>query len=179
MKNASRLCRIGLIAILTGCASASGPKLSETTLAEPAPGDAQIVFFRPGNFAGGARAPSVDINGVTTCDLPNNGAFAYNVGPGHVTVALSHWDMPGTSQLAFDVEPDKSYYVRVDVDEGKAWAPGLIGRLIAESASTNKGPYQLKLLDKGQADAQIGDVRLADCKANDTQQAQAPDAKSK
>lgn len=159
---------IGLIAALAGCAgSADGPKFTDTNLTGPKTGTAQIVFFRPPKWAGSYRAPEVDVNGAAACDLPNRGAFVYEVPPGSVTVALSHWDMPGTTQVTFNADRDKTYYVRVDANEGKIWPSmfaGLVGLFVAEAVSPNKGPYVLNVMDRTPADPELAEIRMADCK---------------
>jgi len=101
------------------------------------------------------RSPSVDVNGVSACDLPRGGGFKKDVGGGQVTVTAQLWDVPETSSLSFMAEPGKTYYLRVRV-AGEA-SPGAVGGLFGlgtnppQAPPGKSGPFELDLTDENAA----------------------------
>ena len=158
---------VGLVAFLAACAgSASGPKFTEVQLPPPTSGAAQLVVYRTGKWGLSNRASDLVVNGTPTCETLNNGAFTYEVQPGPVKLELALWDMPGTSFLTLDAAPDNRYYIRIESNDGKVFPAafaGFLGLLIAEAVSPNRGPFEMRLVDRGEADRDLADARLAPC----------------
>lgn len=166
----NRYCLMALLLLvggLAGCAadgsksveSKSGdmPKSTELKIDDPKDGAAQFVVYRPSEYALSALSPTVEVNGVPTCDIASGGAFLREIQAGKVTVSLSHWHILGTSKLDFEAEQGKTYFIRVTANQEKAFVGvlGFAAVLIAEAASSSKGPYRMDLLDEALAEKDI------------------------
>jgi hypothetical protein len=155
------------VSISLGACATNAPRGSAIAVGAPRPGTAQLVVYRPSAFIASMRSPDVEVNGAPTCDLTNGGSFLREIEPGPASVSLSHWDMPGTSQVSFQAEAGKTYYIRATVNDDKMAAGmflGIVGMLAAEAASSDKGPYKLDLLNEAIARKELGatNVKLCD-----------------
>jgi hypothetical protein len=153
--------RLLVLLLLTGCA-ASGPMYEKQSLKDHS--KAQVVVYRPGGFVGSGRRPDILINGEKTCELPQGSYFSKEVTPGDVILTAQLWDFPGTSQIKFNARKNTPSYVRVSMDADKVAAAGmggLIGLMVAEGASTNRGPFFMTTVSKEQAEAELASKKLS------------------
>jgi hypothetical protein len=155
----------GLIIVavaLAGCAV--GFPISSNDIGSPPPNSARLIIYRPSGPMLVFRSPSIDVNGVSACDLPRGAGFKKDVGSGEVTVAAHLWDIPETSSLSLMAEPGKIYYIRVRV-AGEA-SPGAVGGLFgmgtnpAQASPGQTGPFELDFTDE--ATALASEVGLTD-----------------
>lgn len=106
----------------------------------------------------------IDVNGISACKLHPGSFFIINAQK-EVNISSSVWDMPGTSNISFKIEPKKIYYVRMDSSAGKQGAGalgGLVGALVAEGITKENGPFLFTLMDEKQAKEELYNLRQ-DC----------------
>jgi hypothetical protein len=153
---------VTVVGTLAGCVV--GFPISSSEIGSPPPNSARLIIYRPSGPMLMFRSPSVDVNGVSACDLPRGGGFKKDVGGGQVTVTAQLWDVPETSSLSFIAEPGKTYYIRVRV-AGEA-SSGAVGGLFGlgtnppQGSPGQSGPFELDLTDE--AAALASEVGLTD-----------------
>lgn len=143
---------------LSGCA-ASGPEYNE------AHHSSGVIIYKPSSAIGmGAGLYEIDLNGKRQCKLHPGSYFVSDI-VGDVTISSSSWDMPGTSKISFKAWPGKTYFVRMDTNDGKqiaATAGGLVGALSAEAFSSTGGPFIFTLVEPNQAKSELQGLKQ-DC----------------
>jgi uncharacterized membrane protein len=111
----------------------------------PAAGMGQIVFFRPGNFIGGAIACTVRENGQMIGNLSNGKYFIVPFAPGkHVFTTKTE----ATDTLNMEVESGETYYVRCGIGMGLvAGRPNLAP---SDKATFDEKSAKMKVKDAAQ-----------------------------
>ena len=154
-----------LLTLAISACSAKGPTYHANQASMKAPGAtmSQIIIYRPDQFVYSMRQPGVEINGMKSCDLPNNSFFIRDIAAQQTTVSASLWDMPGTSRLTFTPQAGGRYYIRIAPDGGKMAAGmigGIVGTFAAEGYSENAGPFAISLLDEQTAGTEITFLKM-------------------
>ena len=149
------LCSVTLA--LTACA-AGGPVYTSQVLTPPSKGKAQLLVYRTSSFVASVSKTSVEVNGMSACDLPNSSFFKFEIDPGQTTVAASIWGAPGTSRLTFATKAGARYFVKIAPNSNKIFAAstaGLLSMGAAEAMSEDRGPFIIRLTDKENAVREI------------------------
>ncbi|BBO86459.1 hypothetical protein DSCO28_70250 [Desulfosarcina ovata subsp. sediminis] len=119
--------------LLVSCSTASGP-----TFEEIAPSDYQsiIYIYKVGSFRGSALSWNLSANGKPITIVTNKGYFPYIAGVGNVTFSakiragfgtlLSAAFDSGPELISINVEPNKSYFVKVRVGSAHDLVPELV-----------------------------------------------------
>ena len=166
-----------MASVTIGACAPNAPKSGPVAVTAPPDGAAQLVVFRPSKNIGRAVSPEIVVNDVATCDLRNGRSFVRVIHPGTVSVSADQFGVPGTSQVSFEAEAGRTYYVRVAPNEDKAAAGiflGFVGSLIAEAASSEKGPYTMAVVDETTAQQEINAKTLQLCDRTATPAGAAP-----
>jgi len=104
-----------IVAMLAGCAM--GREASRQTVsvdAQPPPGLARVIFFRPSRSALFLRDAQISVNGRSACVLSNGDAFAYDVAPGELAIVAKNWeDLLGARSASLAVDSGKIYFVQI------------------------------------------------------------------
>lgn len=108
---------IGMSAVVAAPAMAAGTEAAATPIAIPAPpaGKGQVVFFRPGGFAGSAVACSVHENGVKVSSLGGGRYFILVGEPGRHEFSVK---TEATDKLPFELEADETLYAACKIKMG-------------------------------------------------------------
>lgn len=140
---------ITFFSLLTGCSTLATmkavPKLNFID-----PNLSLVNFVRPSNFAGGASNRELWDEGKYIGSSSNGSMIQYQVKPGKHLFLTNNYDRGWTS-LQFNLEPGKTYYVRVEVyfsgfrlekmppldEESKKWIDSL--RVISIDINKSKG----------------------------------------
>lgn len=111
---------ISMAAILTSCASPNALMSSNADgsmfepVMHPEPSKALLYIYRPAQFASGAAAPWITINGVRAVHLRNGGYSAAALEPGGFVIQTqrsSSWQ-GGDSMYWLIAKPGRTYYLR-------------------------------------------------------------------
>ena len=156
---------IAMALMLAGC-TASGPMYSSLPEQKPDKGMAQLVVYRPYELSYAARRPTVEINSIKTCDLPNSSFFIKNVKPSEITVTSSFWEIPGTSRFTMSVSSGRKYYIRMALNDDKlaaGLAAGIIGMAVAEGISEHSGPFIIESVSESSAKEELQSLKKSDC----------------
>lgn len=131
-------------------------------------GDSQIIVYRPSGDYMRLRSPSVEVNGVSRCNLKGGSFFSVEMPPQQVLISASLWDMPGTSRQSIIAKKGQRAFVKIAVNSDKQWSGalgGLIGMGIAEGMSSRSGPFIIEQVSTEQAQADLQNVVNAqDCR---------------
>jgi hypothetical protein len=157
------LCQVlAVAAMLTGCATQSGPPLSSlATMAGPPKGVARVVVVRTEKgykLAIGDRAFPVKLDGGPLGELAT-GSFAYLDCPaGPHQLSAEFWDTPGVTRRDFTAVSGRTYYFRVSLNEKvndlrvvSMISP--IGGVVASAATfdDHQGPIDLTPISEAEA----------------------------
>lgn len=150
-----------VLLFLTAC-SANGPQFGELNLSkadQPA-----LVVYRPSHLWASGNFFEIDIDGVPTCKIFNGGFYvAKNIKNKTVNVSSSMFAVPGTSRILVDIEPKKTHYVKIELNDSKqamGIGAGLVGMLVAEGGPDPSGPFIFTLVDEDQAKRDLKSIRL-------------------
>lgn len=150
-----------LAAVLTGCATQSGPPLSSlATLGAPPAGMARIVVVRreKGYFGIGDRAFPVKLDGEPLGELMT-GSFAYLDRPaGSHQLSAEFWDSPGVTRVDFTAAQGRTYFFGASLNEKAKDLQVVsmispVGGLFASAATYNdrQGPINLTPISAAEA----------------------------
>lgn len=157
---------LAVIVLTAGCAS--GPNYLEVAgyTHQPSTNTARLAVYRSAGDMYPMRSPSVDVNGLPTCDLPSGGIFIKDVPPGRITISSSLWDAPGTSRLNFNAIAGRTYHVRMAVDFGKSFGAlaGLPGMLAAEAISDRGGPFTIGIVEPANVQNELAELKVVSCR---------------
>jgi hypothetical protein len=149
-------------AVLTGCATQSGPPLSSlATVGGPPKGMARIVVVRPEKgykFGWGDRAFPVKLDGEPLGELMT-GSFAYLDRPGGShQLSAEFWDTPGVTRRDFTAVSGRTYYFKASLNEKvddirvvSMISP--VGGLVAAAATYDDGHGPIDLTPISEAEA--------------------------
>lgn len=133
---------------LAGCGGPNGPTYASLEKHKLSSGKAELVVYHPnGEFTGSVplgSGPDVKVNGKTVCSLPNGSFFVTSVAPGDTSVSSTKALAIGTSTLNITAKPNNRYFIRVTWNGASVWGTagaGLAGEVIANSTSSNGGPF--------------------------------------
>jgi hypothetical protein len=153
---------VSVILLFAGCAT--GTPMTTDAIGSPGPDAARLVVYRPAALTGALFPTAISLNGVPACDLQNGSGFVKDISAGSVTLLAPMFSVPGTSRLTWTVDAGHTYYVRVAVSGGMAFASftgGVIGMGIAEATSDHTGLFDVELT--AEADALASGVKLTPC----------------
>lgn len=125
--------------VLSACA-ASGPSFDLTNLNKPRDGS-KIVIYRPSGFIASGRSPSVEINGVKSCEMPQGSFFSKDINPGPVNLSVTLWDSPGTTRYSIIAKPGKTHFVKISPNKANILAGSSFGiaGMMMEGANSEQG----------------------------------------
>lgn len=143
-----------LLIALTAC-SATGPVYTNQK---------GIIVYRDKQLVGQIGSWEVESNGVHACDLHGESYFILPPN-GQTTLTASKALMPGTSQITFNADKEKTSYIRLELNKDKEAAvalSGYVGALLAEGVSSSGGPFVFTLINEQQAKQELQDLKQ-DC----------------
>lgn len=115
-----------LFVLLSGC-SAVGPTLSESDIQPVEPDKARLYFYRLPALYGSALRPPVLLDGESVGISVSGSVFFVDTSPGSHTISITS---DSERILLFELSPDESVYVRMDMEPG-VWIANVRPVLVA------------------------------------------------
>lgn len=128
-----------------GAPSDAGPAALQGQAGNPAPGKAQVVFFRPKKYVGSALKFSVRENGKGLCKLYNGSYCAIDFEPGVREFTISK------DATRLELEPGETYYLLNKITMGVARGRPV---LLPSDAATFQATEKLEVSTKAPTDAE-------------------------
>jgi hypothetical protein len=131
----AKIAAIGLVMLLTGCASGVKYNDMKESITAIQPGQGRIYFMRSGSMMGAALQPNINLDSKPIGVSKPGGFFYVDAAPGSHDVATS---TEVTNHLTFVLAPGETKYVKTSVGFGL-----VVGHIVPELINADEAKEML------------------------------------